>query len=81
MIEMFEAKVWVKEKNYELPVNEICPLRFRELVNHRVFKTLQDVQYTMLALSRGTKCALERGLACPLDTKNAIRYIETLEKY
>ena len=76
-----EVNVWVREKNYELPVAEITPYGFDELVNHRVFETMDDVQYTLLALGRASKFALERGLACPRDTRNAIEHIESLETY
>ena len=78
---MRNVTVWVREKNYELPVNDITPCDFDELVNHRIFETLQDVQFTLLALSRNTKFELEHGLACPVDTKNAIKHIESLSKY
>ena len=82
MANMRNITVWVNEKNYELPVNDIVPCVFDELVNHRIFDTLQDVQYTMMALQRGkSKYALEHGLACPADTKNAIKHIESLAKY
>ena len=78
---MREVNVWVTEKNYELPVSELTPIGFEELVNHRVFDTLSDVQYTLLALGRASHSALERGLACPRDTRCAIEHIESLERY
>lgn len=78
---MREIKVWVNEKNYELPVTEIVPFGYEDLVDHRIFETLEDVQYTLLALGRCSKFALERGLACPVDTKRAIKHIKGLEKY
>lgn len=73
--------VWVNEKNYELPIDHLIPLWAFDLIDHRIFDTLDDVKYTCMALSRGTKAALERGLACPADTKNAIKHIESLPKY
>ena len=78
---MRNINVWVKEKNYELPVNDITPHGFDELVDHRIFETLQDVQFTLLALGRASKFALEHGLACPRDTRKAIEHIESLPKY
>ena len=78
---MRDIRVWVTEKNYELPVAELVPWKFDDLVNHRVFETMDDVHYTLLALSRGSRFALERGLACPADTRHAIEYIESLNKY
>lgn len=78
---MKEINVWVNEKNYELPVTDVCPFGYEDLVNHRVFDTLDDVKYTLLALGRGTPEALERGLACPRDTREAIEYIKSLPKY
>lgn len=78
---MREVNVWINEKNYELPVAELTPYGYEELVNHRIFETLQDMHYALLALSRVSKYALEHGLACPADTKNAIKHIESLKKY
>ena len=77
---MREVNVWVKEKNYELPVTELTPFRYDELVNHRVFETLKDVQYTLLALST-SKGAIDRGLGCPRDVRKAIEHIESLATY
>ena len=78
---MREVNVWVTEKNYELPVSELTPIGFEDLVNHRIFETMDDVHYTLLALGRASKYALEHGLACPKDTKWAIKHIETLKRY
>ena len=78
---MKEVNVWINEKNYELPVTEITPIGYEDLVNHRIFETLNDVQYTLLALGRASKFALEHGLACPRDTRKAIEHIESLPKY
>lgn len=78
---MREVNVWINEKNYELPVAELTPLGFEELVDHRIFETLNDVQFTLLALGRASKYALEYGLACPIDVKNAIKHIESLARY
>lgn len=79
---MREVNVWVNEKNYELPVAEITPPQFDGLVDHRVFETLNDVHYTLLALSRGgSRYSLEHGLACPRDTKKAIDKIASLPRY
>lgn len=79
---MRQVNVWVNEKNYELPVAEITPYQFDDLVNHRVFETLKDMHYTLMALSRGvSRYSLEHGLACPRDTRKAIEKIEALPKY
>ena len=78
---MREINVWVNEKNYELPVTSITPFGYEDLVDHRIFETIQDVQYTLLALGRASKFALEHGLACPRDTKKAIEHIKSLQKY
>ena len=40
---MRHVDVWVTEKGYELPVEEITPYQFDDLVNHRIFDTLEDV--------------------------------------
>lgn len=53
---------------------------YEDLINGRIFNDFQDAQYTLLALSRGSRYALEHGLACPADTKNAIRKIKALPK-
>lgn len=79
---MRQVNVWVVEKGYELPVEEITPRQFDELVNRRVFETLNDVHYTLMALSRGaSRYALEHGLACPRDTRKAIEKINALPRY
>lgn len=79
---MRQVCVWVNEKDYELPVAELVPYQFDDLVNRRVFETLQDVHYTLMALSRGaSKFSLEHGLACPRDTARAIKKIEALPIY
>ena len=79
---MREVNVWVKEKNYELPVAEITPPQFDGLVDRRVFETLNDVQYTLLALSRsGSRYSLEHGLSCPRDARKAIEKINNLPRY
>ena len=78
---MRKVMVWLKDKNYEQPVEDICPYSWDELVDHRVFENLQDVQYTLLALSRGSRFALEHGLACPRDTRKAVEKITALSKY
>lgn len=78
---MKEVNVWVNEKDYELPIGEFVPDGLEELIDHRIFETLDDVQFTLLALRRTTKYALEHGLACPIDVKNAIKHIKSLAKY
>ena len=79
---MREVKVWVTEKNYELNITELCPWRYDEMVNGRVFGTLEDMNYTMLALTRGaSRYAMEHGMACPRDTRVAIEKINALPKY
>ena len=79
---MRQINVWVNEKNYALPVEELMPYQFDDLVNYRVFETLQDVHYTLMALNRGTSSySLEHGLACPRDTRKAIEKISALPKY
>nr|DAP31897.1 MAG TPA: hypothetical protein [Caudoviricetes sp.] len=55
--------------------------KYEDLVNHRIFKNHSDAQYTLMALKRGSKFALEHALACPADLKNAIKKIESLPKY
>lgn len=78
---MREINVWLKDKNYEQPVTYICPFGYEDLVDHRIFDNLQDVQYTLLALSRGKAAAYERGFACPADTRKAIEKIKNLPRY
>ena len=79
---MAQTNVWIKEKGYEIPVDELTPYCFRELVNRRVFETIKDMQLTLLALERGaSRYALEHGHACPADTKRAIDKIKALPTY
>lgn len=78
------AKVWIIDKNYELgPIERcICPIKYWDLIDHRIFPTLKEFQDLMMALGRGnSQYALSHGMACPADTKNAIKRIESLEKY
>lgn len=78
---MREINVWLNDKNCEQPVTCICPYGYEDLVDHRVFKDLNDVQFTLLALARGKFSSYQRGLACPRDTRVAIEYIKSLAKY
>lgn len=76
-------EVWIrcKDNNKEYVVTELTKTGFEDLVHERIFDTHEDAQYTLLALSRATPFALERGLACPADTKRAIKKIQNLPKY
>ena len=78
-----KKEVWIKceDNGKEYIVTELTGCGYEDLVNHRIFKSHQDAQYILLALKRGTKFALEHGLACPADLKNAIKKIESLPKY
>ena len=79
---MRQVSVWITENGYELPVAEITPYQFDELVNHRVFETMDEMKYTLMALERGaSRYALEHGLACPRDTRKAIEKISELPRY
>ena len=53
---------------------------YEDLVENRVFDSWQDAQYTLMALTRGSRYALEHGLACPADMKNAVRKIKALPR-
>ena len=75
-----EVKVMTKDKG-EYIVTELVNIGMEELVNGRVFDTHQDMQYTLMALKRGTKYALDHGLACPSDFKRAVKKIQGLPKY
>ena len=76
-------EIWIKceDNGKEYIVTELTGNGYEDIVNHRIFKSQQDAQYTLLALKRGSKFALEHGLACPADLKNAIKKIESLPKY
>ena len=78
-----KKEVWIKcEDNCkEYIVTELVCSGYEDLVNHRIFKNHTDAQYTLMALKRGTRFALEHALACPADLKNAIKKIESLPKY
>lgn len=82
-MENMKKEIWIKCENNgkEYIVTELVDSGYEELVNHRIFKDQQDAQYTLMALKRGSKFALEHGLACPADLKNAIKKIEKLKKY
>lgn len=81
---MFMMKdIWIKcnDDNKEYNVVYSVKPEFAELVNERVFESHRDAQFTLMALERGTKYALEHGLACPADFKNAVKKIQSLPKY
>lgn len=79
---MREITVWIREKGYELPISELIPHQFDDLVDHRIFETMKDMHYTLMALDRGaSKYSLEHGLACPVDTRKAVEKIISLPKY
>ena len=79
---MREVNILTKNDNIIRNVSELVPISFDELVNHRVFDNLTDAQYLFMALKRGkSQWALSHGLACPADTKHAIKVIESLEKF
>ena len=78
-----KKEVWIKceDNGKEYIVTELVGFGYEDLVNHRIFKNHSDAQYTLMALKRGSKFALEHALACPVDLKNAIKKIESLPKY
>jgi hypothetical protein len=83
MIMFMVKEVWIKCKDdgKEYLVTELVKSGFEELVNERVFDNHTDAQFTLLALTRATSFALEHGLACPADFKNAIKKIKNLPRY
>ena len=78
-----KKEVWIKceDNSKEYIVTELVGSGYEDLVNHRIFKNHDDAQYTLMALKRCTRFALEHALACPADIKNAIKKIESLPKY
>lgn len=74
---MMEVIIYAEGRNYIVTEQA---RGYEDLVNGRVFDTWQDAQYTLLALSRCSRYALEHGLACPADTRNAVRKIKTLPR-
>ena len=76
-----EIRVWLKDENTDAIINELVPSKYANLVNGKVFQNRNDMQNTMMALSRGSKFALEHGLAAPNDLTDAIKKIEALEDY
>lgn len=78
-----KKEIWIKceDNGKEYIVTELVVSEYEDLVNHRIFKNHSDAQYTLMALKRGSKFALEHALACPADLKNAIKKIESLPKY
>lgn len=75
-----KVMIWLKDRNWEHDVTEICPYKFKELVDGRVFENLKDCQYTLMALGR-SKYSMEHGMSCPADVRRAIKKVENLEKY
>lgn len=79
---MREVNILTKDDNIVRNVAELVPFQFDELVNHRVFDNLTNAQYLFMALKRGcSQWALSHGLACPADTKHAIKAVEALDKF
>lgn len=79
---MREVNVFIKEKNYDLDISELCPSCFDELVEGRIFENLKDMQNIMMALQRSKNAwCISHGQALPCDTKYAIETIESLPKY
>ena len=79
---MREVKVFVKEKNYEIDVHELCPNNSDELVDGRIFETLKEMQNLLLTLKRfGNRFALEQAHTCPANYKIAVETIKNLPKY
>lgn len=79
---MREVNILTKNDNIIRNVAELVPVQFDELVDHKIFDNLTDAQYLFMALKRGkSQWALSHGLACPADTKNAIKRIESLPTY
>ena len=77
-----EVKVFVKEKNYEIDVHEICPSNCDELVSGRIFETIKEMQFLLMTLKRfGNRFALEQAHTCPANYKIAIETIENLPRY
>lgn len=79
---MREVNILTKDDNIIRNVAELVPYQFDELVDHRIFDNLEDAQFIFMALSRGkSQWALSHGLACPADTKRAVKAIEAMEKF
>lgn len=79
---MREVNILTKSDNIIRNVEELVPLQFHELVDHRIFDNLRDAQFIFMALQRGkSQYALSHGLPCPADTKYAIKTIEAMEKF
>lgn len=78
-----KKEVWIRceDNGKEYIVTELVGSGYEDLVNRRIFESHQDAQYTLMALKRSSKFALEYGLACPADLKNAIKKIENLPVY
>lgn len=72
-----EVRIKCEDNGKEYIVTELVGSGYEDLVDRRIFKSHQDAQYTLMALKRGSKFALEHGLACPADLKNAIKKIKT----
>jgi len=79
---MREVNILTKDDNIIRNVAELVPYQFDELVDHRIFNNLEDAQFIFMALNRGkSQWALSHGLACPADTKHAVKAIEAMEKF
>ena len=77
-----EVYIRTEKEDREYIVTELVRRAgYEDLVDHRVFESWQDCQWTLLALTRASKFALEHGLACPADTKRAVGKIESLPRY
>lgn len=79
---MKTVEILTRDDNIIRNAEELVPLQFHELVDHRIFDNLRDAQFIFMALQRGkSQYALSHGLACPADTKRAIKTIEAMEKF
>lgn len=81
MLNAREVRIWCRDEDKEYDVTYLVNYKYDELLNRRVFESHRDAQFTLLVLDKYNKFSLEHGLTCPADFKNAIKKIESLEKY
>lgn len=78
---MDKYNVWILEKNYEMPIDQL-PIRewIKEKINGKVFETVKQLDILTMVLSK-TPEAYIKGLGCPADAKRALKVIDNLKTY
>lgn len=76
------VQIKIGEGKDSFDVSDFVPLAYWDLVDGKVFPDLNEAQNVFMALQRGSsEFALTHGLAVPVDTKNAIEFVEGLKSF